>query len=150
VYVHKLKSLKLPFHRPCRPIEVWAGKAPTFSRQSAHRCRWGKDISLFSTAFKSSLDCNQSSIWYVFPSPGTKQPDLETDQPLPHIAEVIISWNYTTISPYVFMAVVFSRNESLQPSLIVLPLRDYQPRVERHFPLQFSYLLVCAPLPPVD
>jgi hypothetical protein len=41
----KLKRTKIkwssPCNRPWRPIGLWDVEAPTFSRQSAHRCRWG-------------------------------------------------------------------------------------------------------------
>jgi hypothetical protein len=30
-----------PCNSPWRPIGLWDVRAPTFSRQSAHRCRWG-------------------------------------------------------------------------------------------------------------
>jgi hypothetical protein len=30
-----------PWNKPWKPIELWEVEAPTFSRQSAHRWRWG-------------------------------------------------------------------------------------------------------------
>jgi hypothetical protein len=35
------KKLSYPCNRPWRPIGLWDVEAPTFSRQSAHRWRWG-------------------------------------------------------------------------------------------------------------
>jgi hypothetical protein len=37
----KVKKVKLSRNRPWRPIGLWDVEAPTFSRQSAHRWRWG-------------------------------------------------------------------------------------------------------------
>jgi hypothetical protein len=37
----QLKKVKLSRNRPWRPIGLWDVEAPTFSRQSAHRWRWG-------------------------------------------------------------------------------------------------------------
>jgi hypothetical protein len=34
-------SLSYPYNRPWRPIGLWDVEAPIFSRQSAHRWRWG-------------------------------------------------------------------------------------------------------------
>jgi hypothetical protein len=34
-------SLFLTLYRPWRPLVLWEVEAPTFSRQSAHRWRWG-------------------------------------------------------------------------------------------------------------
>jgi hypothetical protein len=36
-----LKKKSYPCNRPWRPIELWDVEAPTFSRHSAHRWRWG-------------------------------------------------------------------------------------------------------------
>jgi hypothetical protein len=38
-YINKGKTI--PCERPWRPIGLWDVEAPTFSRQSAHRWRWG-------------------------------------------------------------------------------------------------------------
>jgi hypothetical protein len=34
-------AVSCPWNRPWRPIGLWEVEAPTFSRQSAHRWRWG-------------------------------------------------------------------------------------------------------------
>jgi hypothetical protein len=41
ISVLKVKRKSYPCNRPWRPIELWDAEAPTFSRQSAHRRRWG-------------------------------------------------------------------------------------------------------------
>jgi hypothetical protein len=34
-------KLSYLYNRPWRPVGLWDVEAPTFSRESAHRCRWG-------------------------------------------------------------------------------------------------------------
>jgi hypothetical protein len=38
---HHIKEVKLSLNRPWTPIGLWDVETPTFSRQSAHRWRWG-------------------------------------------------------------------------------------------------------------
>jgi hypothetical protein len=41
LHIHLYKTENYPCNRPCRPIGLGDVEAPTFSRQSAHRWRWG-------------------------------------------------------------------------------------------------------------
>jgi hypothetical protein len=39
--IWRISTVRNLCKRPWRPIGLWDVEAPTFSRQSAHRCRWG-------------------------------------------------------------------------------------------------------------
>jgi hypothetical protein len=49
-----------PCNSPRRPIELWDVEAPTFSRQSAQRWRWGYQ------PYASAAFCFQEDSWYSF------------------------------------------------------------------------------------
>jgi hypothetical protein len=53
------KKKSYPCNRPWRPIGLWDVEAPTFSRQSAHRWRWGQPYA------PAALHPQEDS-WYPF------------------------------------------------------------------------------------
>jgi hypothetical protein len=58
-YVYMLKA-RYPCNRPWRPISLWDVEAPTFSRQSAHRWRWGFQ------PYASAAFHPQEYSWYTY------------------------------------------------------------------------------------
>jgi hypothetical protein len=54
------KGKAYPCNRPWRPIGLWYVEAPTFSRQSAHRWRWGSQL------YASAALYPQEYSWYSF------------------------------------------------------------------------------------